>query len=260
MLQDCLLVVVGVLRMQMFNCLYNHSCESMHEIPDNSVHLVITSPPYNVGKDYTNSNDDLPLHQYRLLLQTVWTECYRVLVNGGRACINVTSVGYNPRIPIPSYTTIDMLDTGFNMRGEVVWDQHGQRVPFCPRGNYLSPKNLIIQEAHEHILIFSKGDFKREGEEKTMTDAEYKVYSKGIWRIKHESSTKIGHPAPFPIEIPYRLIKMFSFTNEVVLDPFMGSGTTAVASKSLNRRYIGYDTSLEYIEMSNERLRQEYLW
>ncbi|AAT43170.1 DNA-methyltransferase [Picrophilus oshimae] len=231
------------------------SSEKMDEIPDDSVHLMITSPPYNVGKLY---DKDMSLAEYREFLVNVWKEVYRVLVPGGRACINIANLGRKPYIPLHAYIIEDMIKLGYLMRGEIIWNKGNTASSSVAWGTYMSAKNPVLRDSHEYILVFSKKSFTRgvkEGMKSTMTKEEFIEYTKSIWSINAESATKIGHPAPFPVELPKRLIKLYSFEDEVVLDPFIGSGTTAIAAIELNRHYIGYDIDQEYINIANSRIR-----
>lgn len=229
------------------------SAENMKEIPNNSVHLMVTSPPYNVTKDY---DEDLSLCEYLTLLENSFKETYRVLVNGGRACINVANLGRKPYIPLSDYISEIMLKIGFNMRGEIIWNKAASASPSTAWGSWMSAANPILRDIHEYILVFSKGDYKRERENKvnTITKEEFMEWTKSIWVMKAESAKRIGHPAPFPEELPSRLIQLYTFKEDVVLDPFMGSGTTALAALKADRKYIGYEINQEYITISQKRV------
>ena len=230
------------------------SAENMKELPDNSVHLMITSPPYNVSKEY---DEDLSLKEYLQLLENSFKETFRVLVNGGRACINVANLGRKPYIPLSDYISQMMIDIGFNMRGEIIWNKAASASPSTAWGSWQSAANPILRDIHEYILIFSKGDYKREKgkKENTITKKQFMEWTKSIWTMNAESARRIGHPAPFPEELPYRLIQLYSFKGDIVLDPFMGSGTTAVAAIKSERKFVGYDISQEYIDLAEKRLK-----
>ncbi|MGK9477679.1 DNA-methyltransferase [Melioribacter sp. OK-6-Me] len=232
-----------------------HSSESMHELPDNSVHLMITSPPYNATKEY---DENLSLDEYLTLLRRVWKETYRVLVPGGRACINIANLGRKPYIPLHSYIIKDMLEIGYLMRGEIIWNKSSSASPSTAWGSWLSAANPVLRDIHEYILVFSKGTFslKSNGKESTITKEEFLEWTKSVWTFPAVSARIIGHPAPFPEELPERLIKMYSFKNDVILDPFLGSGTTSLAALKNNRHYIGYDTDRKYIELANRRISE----
>lgn len=234
------------------------SCTNMKKIPDNSLHLMITSPPYNVSKEY---DEDLSLKEYLELLRESFTEVYRVMVNGGRACINVANLGRKPYIPLSDYVSKIMIDIGFNMRGEIIWDKASSASPSTAWGSWLSAANPILRDIHEYILIFSKGEYKRDRAKKelqfkhnTMTKNQFMDWTKSIWVIKAESAKRIGHPAPFPLELPNRLIHLYSFTGDIILDPFMGSGTTAVAAVKAKRNFVGYEINEKYVNLANKRI------
>ncbi|NLL27255.1 MAG: site-specific DNA-methyltransferase [Bacteroidales bacterium] len=229
------------------------SAENMKELPDNSVHLMITSPPYNVSKEY---DDDLSLKEYLQLLENSFKETYRVLVNGGRACVNVANLGRKPYIPLSDYISKIMISIGFNMRGEIIWNKAASASPSTAWGSWQSASNPILRDVHEYILIFSKGDYKREKKEKenTISKEQFMEWTKSIWTMNTESAKRIGHPAPFPEELPYRLIQLYSFKDDIILDPFMGSGTTAVSALKSNRKFVGYDISQEYIDLAERRV------
>jgi site-specific DNA-methyltransferase (adenine-specific) len=230
----------------------------MSQIPDSSLHLMITSPPYNVSKDY---DDDLSLNEYLNLLKTAFSETYCVLVNGGRACINVANLGRKPYIPLSDYISKMMIEIGFNMRGEIIWNKAASASPSTAWGSWQSAANPILRDIHEYILVFSKGDYKRERKKEelenrknTISKEQFMEWTKSIWTMNAESARRIGHPAPFPEELPYRLIQLYSFTNDIILDPFIGSGTTGVAALKSDRFFIGYDTNEEYIKLAEKRL------
>jgi site-specific DNA-methyltransferase (adenine-specific) len=232
-----------------------HSSEQMTELPDNSVHLMITSPPYNVTKEYDN---DLSLEEYLILLKKVWTETYRVLASGGRACINVANLGRKPYIPLHSYIINAMLEIGFQMRGEIIWNKASSASPSTAWGSWLSAANPVLRDIHEYILIFSKDSFSHvsKGKESTISKEEFLEWTKSVWTFPAVSARKIGHPAPFPEELPNRLIKLYSFKQDVVLDPFLGSGTTSLSAIKNGRNYVGYDTNKKYIELANKRVAE----
>jgi site-specific DNA-methyltransferase (adenine-specific) len=230
------------------------SCESMTDLPDASVHLMVTSPPYNVGKDY---DEDLSLAEYSAFLKRVWTETRRVLVPGGRACINIANLGRKPYIPLHAMLIADMLDLGFLMRGEIIWDKAASASASTAWGSWQSAANPTLRDTHEYILVFSKGGFRREkveGRENTISKEEFLEFTKSVWTFGAESARKIGHPAPFPVELPYRLIQLYTFSGEVVLDPFMGSGQTALAALKAGRHFVGYEVNQEYLKLAEGRI------
>lgn len=229
--------------------------EKMDELLDNSVHLMVTSPPYNVGKEY---DENLTLNEYREFLKKVWSEVKRVLVPGGRVCINIANLGRKPYIPLHTFIVEDMLDFGFLMRGEIIWNKASSGSSSTAWGSWLSAKNPTLRDVHEYILVFSKGMFSRENLERksTISKEEFLEFTKSVWTFAAESATKIGHPAPFPVELPYRLIQLYTFEGDVVLDPFIGSGQTAIAAIKTRRHYVGYDINEEYVKLAERRIKE----
>ncbi len=228
---------------------------SMHEIPDSSVHLMVTSPPYNVGKEY---DEDLELDAYMKMLKDVFSEVYRVLVVGGRACINIANVGRKPYIPYHKFIIDIMLEVGFVMRGEIIWNKGAGAGVSTAWGSWCSPSNPTLRDTHEYILVFSKGKLSRNGKGKvsTISREEFLEYTKSIWEFPPESAKKVGHPAPFPVELPYRCIQLYTFKGEVVLDPFCGVGTTCIAAIKAGRCFIGIDINKEYVEKARRRINK----
>lgn len=235
------------------NRIYCKSSESMSEIPDNSVHLMITSPPYNVKKEY---DEDMSLDEYRELLYKVFLETYKKLVTGGRACINIANLGRKPYIPLHSYIIEDMLKIGYLMRGEIIWDKAASASPSTAWGSWMSASNPVLRDTHEYILVFSKESFsrRRNGKQNTITKDQFLEWTKSVWTFPAVSAKSIGHPAPFPEELPHRLIQLYSFKGDVILDPFCGSGTTCLAALKNDRYYIGYDIKPEYVKLANARI------
>ncbi|HEX7033395.1 MAG TPA: site-specific DNA-methyltransferase [Nitrososphaera sp.] len=229
------------------------SSEKMEELPDACMHLAVTSPPYNVGKTY---DQDLTLSEYRQLLKTVFAEVFRVLIDGGRACINVANLGRKPYIPLHSYVISDLLDIGFQMRGEVIWNKGSSAGSSTAWGSWMSASNPSLRDTHEYILIFSKGSFSRPAGRSTISKQEFLSYTKSVWEFQAESATRVGHPAPFPVELPYRCIQLYTFQGDFVLDPFCGVGSTCVAAIMAGRHFIGYDTKQEYINTALMRIEE----
>lgn len=226
----------------------------MDELPDRSVHLMVTSPPYNVGKEY---DEDLTLDDYRGLLRRVIAETWRVLVPGGRACINIANLGRKPYIPLHAYIIADAAETGFQMRGEIIWDKGAGAGTSTAWGSWMSPSNPTLRDTHEYILVFQKPPFSRprkDGLEPTITKDEFLEYTKSVWRFSPESAKRVGHPAPFPTALPDRLIQLYTYSGDLVLDPFMGAGATAEAATLRDRRWIGYETNANYAELTRRRL------
>jgi site-specific DNA-methyltransferase (adenine-specific) len=236
--------------------IFNHSAETMSELPDNSVHLMVTSPPYNVGKEY---DEDLSLDDYLAFLGRVWQETWRLLVPGGRMCINVANLGRKPYIPLHAFISERAIRLGFLMRGEIIWNKAASASPSTAWGSWKSASNPILRDVHEYILVFCKHSFKRPNPSKrlsTITRDEFLEYNKSVWDMKAESARKIGHPAPFPVELPRRLIQLYTFENETVLDPFMGSGQTAIAAINSGRHYLGYEVDEKYAALAERRIQE----
>lgn len=252
--------VENSVRPELLDTIINSSSESMAQLPDNSVQLMVTSPPYNVGKDY---DTDLTLEEYLAFLKRVWAETYRVLVPGGRACINVANLGRKPYIPLHVFIVRDMLDLRFLMRGEIIWDKGASASASTAWGSWQSAANPTLRDIHEYILVFSKGTFQRkradsdgDGRKDTISKGQFLEYTKSVWSFSAESARKIGHPAPFPIELPYRLIELYTFHGDTVLDPFMGSGQTALAALKAGRHFVGYETNSAYLKLAQKRIAE----
>jgi site-specific DNA-methyltransferase (adenine-specific) len=230
------------------------SSEAMPEIPDCSVHLMVTSPPYNVSKQY---DEDLSLPEYLDLLVKVLQETYRVLAWGGRACINVANVGRKPYIPLSDSLSRIMLEIGYLMRGEIIWNKGAGAGVSMAWGSFQSAANPVLRDTHEYIQVYSKGAFgrkKRSDQQNTITKEQFMEWTKSVWAFTPESAKKVGHPAPFPLELPYRLIQLYTFQDDVVLDPFLGSGSTALAALKSGRGFIGYEINPEYVELAKGRI------
>jgi len=239
---------------EFLNKIFCKSSEKMEELPDNCVHLIVTSPPYNVGKEY---DKDFTLEEYLEFLKRVWKEVYRVLVPGGRACINVANLGRKPYIPLHAFIIRDMLDIGFLMRGEVIWNKASSASPSTAWGSWCSAANPTLRDVHEYILIFSKGTFQRiKKGRSTISRDEFLEFTKSVWTFPAVSAKEIGHPAPFPVELPYRCIQLYTYEGEVVLDPFMGSGQTAIAAIKTGRYYVGYEIEQKYVKLAEKRIRE----
>jgi modification methylase len=234
--------------------IYPHSSEAMADLPDSSVHLMVTSPPYNAGKEY---DEDLTLEEYRGLLRRVFEETRRVLISGGRACINVANLGRKPYLPVHAYVIEDMLDLGFLMRGEIIWNKASSASPSTAWGSWRSAANPVLRDVHEYILVFSKDTFSRTSGRKSTIDREaFLEWTKSVWTFPAAPARKVGHPAPFPEELPRRLIELYTFQDDLILDPFCGSGTTCLAAARLGRHYVGYEIDPAYVRLAEKRLHE----
>lgn len=237
------------------NRFFCKSSTHMDELPDESVHLMVTSPPYNASKEY---DQDLNLPEYLDELMHVWQETYRVLVPGGRACVNIANLGRKPYIPLHSYIVDQFTRIGFLMRGEIIWNKSASASPSTAWGSWMSATNPVLRDVHEYILVFSKDTYKRGHKDKqnTISKEDFLEWTKSVWTFPAVSAKKIGHPAPFPEELPHRLIQMYTFKEDVVLDPFAGSGTTCLVAYQDDRHYIGYEINPDYIQLAKRRIQE----
>jgi len=224
----------------------------MEELPDCSVALMVTSPPYNVGKDYDR---DLTLDEYLDFLRQVLAETRRVLVPGGRIAFNVANLGRKPYIPLNAHIASLASDLGLLMRGEIIWVKGKGSTGSCAWGSWMSAGNPTLRDLHEYVLIFSKDRFDRHNKGRsTISREEFMSATTSVWHIPPESARRVGHPAPFPVALVERLIHLYTFEGEAVLDPFMGSGTTAIAALQTGRHFVGYEIDPAYVAISMERI------
>ncbi|MEP6622849.1 MAG: site-specific DNA-methyltransferase [Acidimicrobiia bacterium] len=244
----------------------------MTELADNSVALVVTSPPYFAGKAYEEALGEggIPATyvDYREMLKDVFAECARKLEPGGRIAVNVANLGRKPYRSLSS-DVIDVLqELGLLLRGEVIWQKARGAGGSCAWGSFQRPGNPVLRDLTERIVIASKGRFDRalsvsersaQGlpSRWSLSKDEFMEATTDVWEISPESATRVGHPAPFPVELPERLIHLYTYYDDLVLDPFMGSGTTAVAAVRTGRHYAGYDTDAEYVDAAKLRVEAE---
>jgi len=249
------------------NHIYNKSCEDMSDLDDGSIDLIVTSPPYFNLKEYSqwDTYDD-----YLWWIDGVILECYRVLRPGGWVCWNVQdSIPFPPRLSAGerysealASDSIKMLQSaGLFYEKSIVWYKGQGTATQRLFGSYPRPGLLLVSGLTEHIILCRKhrGKYKRKitkdiETKSLLTKDEWSKWTLDLWTISPESSKRIGHPAPFPVEIPYRLIRMFSFYGDVILEPFLGSGSTALAAKKAGRNFIGYETSKKYIKIAKDRI------
>ena len=258
---------------QVLDHVYRHDARAMARVATNSVALVVTSPPYFAGKEYEVAlgRDGIPADylEYLEMLRDVFHECKRVLEPGGRIAVNVANLGRRPYRSL-SADVIRILqdDLGLLLRGEIVWWKGRAPGGSCAWGSFQSPANPVLRDVTERVVVASKGRFDRALSSRerhardfpstaTISRDEFLEATMDLWDIPAESATRVGHPAPFPVELPKRLIELYTYQDDVVLDPFMGSGTTAVAALRTERHYLGFETDKTYWNKANNRIAQE---
>jgi DNA modification methylase len=261
-----------VARSKKLDFIYRHDARDMGKLESNSVALVVTSPPYFAGKEYETSLGEKGVpatyFEYLDLLHDVFEECKRVLEPGGRIAVNVANLGRRPYRSLAGDVTEILQDLGLLLRGEVVWWKGRAAGGSCAWGTFQRPSNPVLRDVTERIVIASKGRFDRalKPEQRlglglpstaTISRDEFMEATTDLWEMPPESATRVGHPAPYPIELPKRLIELYTYENDVVLDPFMGSGTTAIAALRTDRHFIGFDTDRAYVTRANARIAEE---
>ena len=246
---------------------------NMHTLVESSVALVVTSPPYFAGKQYEEelARDGVPSSylEYLELLADVFADCVRVLEPGGRIAANVANLGRKPYRSLSSDVVHILQDRlGLLLRGEIIWQKGAGATGSCAWGSFRSPANPVLRDLTERIVVASKGRFERarkveqrrqEGlpSESTISTDDFMAQTLDVWQLPSESARRVGHPAPFPVELPEKLIELYTFADDLVLDPFMGSGSTLVAASRLGRRYVGYDLDAGYVELARARVLEE---
>lgn len=231
--------------------------EILRKIPDNCVDLIFTSPPYNFGLDYENHKDGVDWNEYFNKLFVIFKECIRVLKYGGRIIVNVQPL-FSDYIPIHHIISDFFMKSKLIWKGEILWDKHNYNCKYTAWGSWKSPSSPYLKYTWEFLEIFCKGDLKKSGavENADILGDEFKKWVYAKWDIAPQGNMREwGHPAMFPEKLVERVLKLFSFERDVVLDPFNGVGTTTKVAKQLNRRFIGIDVSDEYCKKAEERLK-----
>lgn len=242
------------------------------KVADNSVALVVTSPPYFAGKEYEAvlgvGHVPADYDAYLGMLHGVFGQCFDKLEPGGRIAVNVANLGRKPYRSLSSHV-IDLLEQlGYLLRGEIIWQKSHAAGGSCAWGTYQRPGNPVLRDVSERIVVASKGRFDRAlspdersalelPDEGTMTMDEFIDATIDVWHLPSESATRVGHPAPFPVELPRRLIELYTYRGDLVMDPFMGSGSTAIASIRTERHYVGFDTDETYVALAEQRIAEE---
>lgn len=255
-------------------CLDAREMNTGHErLKDNSVALVVTSPPYFAGKAYELELgiDHVPASylDYLEMLHDVFAVCVQKLEPGGRIAVNVANLGRKPYRSLSADIITVLQDRlGLLLRGEVIWRKGRGTSGSCAWGSFQSPANPVLRDVSERVIIASKGRFDRAvsrtqreraalPHQSTISKDEYMEATLDVWELPTESASRVGHPAPFPVELPQRLIELYTYQGDLVVDPFMGSGSTAVAAIRTDRHYVGFDTDPAYVQAAKTRIEQE---
>ena len=254
------------------NRIFQGDSRKMSELPDNCVALVVTSPPYFSGKEYEAdlSAEGVPdsYEAYLRMLETVFKECKRVMEPGGRIAVNVANLGRRPYRSLSADVIRVFEGVGFLLRGEVIWIKAAGASGNCAWGSYSSASNPVLRDVAERIVVASKDRFDRtikKGKrrnkglpyEDTISPEDFMAWTLDTWYFPPESARRVNHPAPFPVELPRRLIQLYTYKEDLVLDPFMGSGQTAIACVESERRFVGYEIVPEYVSAANERIAKK---
>ena len=250
---------IGVVPVQKLPAMHAGDCPLITRTQPGHTHESWLQLPAMAGEDY---DVDPSLGEWLDLLAEVLAECWRVLVPGGRIAVNVAGAGRRPYLPLHHRVSELLVDLGFWLRGEIVWEKVGTGGASCAWGSWRSASNPSLRDVHEYVIVASKGSAKlprtefakQTGREDTISRDEFMEATRSIWRLRSAQASRVGHPAPFPVELPRRLIELLSFRGDTVLDPFVGSGSTAIAARDVERHFVGVDISPKYVQLARERL------
>ncbi len=234
--------------------------EVLHKIPTGSIDIIITSPPYNFGLEYKDDkkNDAIHWDEYFKKIDAIWKECVRVLKPGGRLCLNVQPL-FSDYIPTHHLMSKQLLNHGLIWKGEILWEKNNYNCKYTAWGSWKSPSMPYLKYTWEFVEVFSKDTHKKVGDSSKadITGDEFKKWVYAKWSIAPERNMKeYDHPAMFPKELATRLMKLFSYQGDIVLDPFNGAGTTTLCAAETGRKYIGIDISPKYCKISEKRIRE----
>jgi len=234
------------------------SLQILKQLQNNSIDIVLTSPPYNFEKEYSNYEDNIDWNNYFDRLNEYFIEFKRILKSGGRAIIDVQP-NYRDNIPTHHKITQQMIDLGFIWKGEIIWNKNNYNCPYTTWGSWQSPSAPYLKYQFEFVEVFCKDNLKKDGlkENIDITSDEFKMWTTATWNIAPENRmSQFGHPAMFPEELVIRCLKLFSYKNDIILDPFNGCGTTTFIAHKLDRRYIGIDISSDYCYVAEKRIKE----
>lgn len=242
------------------NCIISGDSENeLKLLPDNSIDLILTSPPYNFGLDYESGDDSHHWETYFSKLFSVFDQCIRVLKHGGRFIVNVQPL-FSDYIPSHHIISNYLMHSKMIWKGEILWEKNNYNCKYTAWGSWKSPSNPYLKYTWEFIEVFCKGSLKLKGESANadITGDEFKKWVVSKWSIAPERNMKqYNHPAMFPEELVDRVLKLFCFKGDIVLDPFNGVGTTTLVAKRLGRRYLGIDISEEYCRIARQRISDQ---
>ena len=235
------------------------SLSVLKQLPDNCVDLVFTSPPYNFGMGYDTHDDRTDWPTYFDMLWAIFDECIRVTKHGGRIIVNTQPL-FSEYIPSHHMISKGFIDRGLIWKAEILWEKNHRNCAYTAWGSWKSPSGPYFKYTWEFLEVFCKGTLKHEGDSAKidMTGNEFKTWVDARWSIAPERNMKDhGHPAMFPVELAYRALRLFSFQDDVILDPFNGAGTTTLVAQRTGRRYLGIDLSADYCAAAERRLQEE---